>query len=70
MGIEEFVLDRARRMGEKIGIEKGIEKERQSRNFTFVKTLLEETDFDEAKISRLAAVNIEFVKQVRIQLGR
>ncbi len=66
MGIEEFVLDRERRMGEKIGIE----KERQSRNFTFVKTLLEETDFDEAKISRLAAVNIEFVKQVQGQLSK
>ena len=76
MGIEEFVLDRAKRMGEKIGIEigmkkgmkKGIEKGIESRNFSFVKTLLEETDFDDAKISRLAAVNIEFVLQVRNQL--
>ena len=76
MGIEEFVLDRAKRMGEKIGIEKGMKKgiekgiERgiESRNFSFVKTLLEETDFDDAKISRLAAVNIEFVLQVRNQL--
>ena len=68
MGIEEFVLDRAKRMGEKIGIEIGMKKGIESRNFSFVKTLLEETDFDNAKISRLAAVNIEFVLQVRNQL--
>ena len=67
MGIEEFVLDRERRMGEKIGIEKGIEKGIESRNLSFVKTLIAETDFDDAKISRLASVNIEFVMKVRQQ---
>lgn len=67
MGIEEFVIDRAHRMGEKIGIEKGIEKGIESRNLSFVKTLIVETDFDDAKISRLASVNIEFVVKVRQQ---
>ena len=61
MGIEEFVLDRAERIGRKEGMEKGIE----IRNTAFVKTLLAETDFDDAKIARLASVSLAFVQKFR-----
>ena len=67
MGIVEFVLERERRLGEKKGIKKGIEKERYERNFTFVSRLLKETDFDDAKIAELAGVTLEFVQSVRQQ---
>ena len=50
--------------------EKGIEKGIESRNFSFVKTLLEETDFDDAKIARLASVNMEYVQKLCQQLGK
>jgi hypothetical protein len=65
MGIEEFVLARAERIGEKRGEKRGIEKERFEQKLAFVKTLLKETDFDDAKIALLASVTIEFVNQVR-----
>ena len=69
MGIEEFALDRAERIGEKKGIEKGmekgIEKGMEIRNTAFVKTLLAETDFDDAKIARLASVSLAFVQKFR-----
>lgn len=67
MGIVEFVLERERRLGEKKGIEKGIEKERYERNFAFVSRLLKETDFDDGKIVELASVPLEFVQSVRQQ---
>lgn len=75
MGIVEFVLERERRIGEKKGlakgekrgIEKGIEKERYERNYAFVRTLLAETDFDDAKIALLVSVTVEFVQKVREQ---
>lgn len=63
MGIVEFVLERERRIGEK----KGIEKERYERSSAFVKTLLTQTDFDDAKIAELASVTVEFVQSVRQQ---
>ena len=69
MGIEEFALARAERIGEKRGEKKGekkgIEKERYEQKLAFVKTLLQETDFDDSKIARLASVTTDFVAQVR-----
>jgi hypothetical protein len=44
---------------------KGIEKERYEQKLAFVKTLLQETDFDDSKIARLASVTTDFVAQVR-----
>ncbi|MFN8349712.1 MAG: hypothetical protein U0X91_32225 [Spirosomataceae bacterium] len=67
MGIVEFVLERERRIGEKKGIEKGIEKERYARSYAFVSRLLKETDFEDAKIAELASVTVEFVQTVRQQ---
>jgi predicted transposase YdaD len=70
MGIEEFALVRAERIGEKRGEKKGekrgIEKERHEQKLAFVKTLLQETDFDDNKIARLASVTTDFVAKVRL----
>ena len=69
MGIVEFVLERERRVGEKKGleqgIEKGIEKGHYERDYAFVKTLLAQTYFDDAKIAALASVKVDFVQKVR-----
>jgi hypothetical protein len=72
MGLEEFVLDRAKRMGLKEGIEQGIEqglKKVKEKNHLFTKNLLENTDFTEEKIASLADVEIEFVKEVKKSLS-
>ena len=84
MGIVEFVIERERRDAEKKGIEKGMEKgieqgigkgieqgmemERTSRNYTFVKSLLAQTDFDDAKIALLAGVSLPFIEEVKKDL--
>jgi hypothetical protein len=57
MGIEEFLLQRA----EKQGIKKGLEEAKT----IFVKSLLESTDFDDAKIASIADVTVSFVKEIR-----
>lgn len=68
MGIEEFVLARAERVGEKRGEKRGMLLKENEKNVSFVQTLLKETDFDDAKIARLASVTVEFVAQIREQL--
>lgn len=71
MGIVEFVLERERRIGEKKGIEKGIEKGVEKgievQKMLFVKTLLAQTDFDDAKIASLADVSVETVQKLRLK---
>jgi predicted transposase/invertase (TIGR01784 family) len=77
MGLEEFVLDRERRVGRKEGrkegIEEGIEegmsiKEIEEKT-NFTRNLLTQTDFDEDKIALLVGVEIEFVRQVKSSLS-
>jgi predicted transposase YdaD len=68
MGIEEFVLARAERVGEKRGEKRGMLLKENEKNISFVQTLLKETDFEDAKIARLASVTVEFVTQIRQQL--
>ena len=76
MGIVEFVIARERRdaenkgmeKGMEKGIEKGIEKERTNRDYAFVKYLLDQTDFDDAKIALLAGVEFTFIKDIRKEL--
>ena len=80
MGIVEFVIERERRDAKNQGIEEGIEKgigkgieqgmemERASRNYTFVKSLLAQTDFDDAKIALLAGVSLPFIEEVKKDL--
>ena len=61
MGIEEFVLARAERIGEL----KGIKKVSLEKDHTFVKSLLEKTNFDTLQIADIASVTPEFVESVR-----
>ncbi|WP_223833793.1 hypothetical protein [Spirosoma profusum] len=60
MGIEEFLLDRARKEGLKEGLEKAKEKDT-----TFTKTLLRETNFSTAEMARLVGVSVEFVEEIK-----
>jgi hypothetical protein len=69
MGIEEFVLDRAKRMGLKQGLEQGKEVATYEKDFAFTKSLLEQTDFTVEKIASLVGVNIEFVEKVKATLS-
>ena len=73
MGIEEFILERANRVGLKKGMEKGMEKGIKKgrveayaeKDYAFVKSLLTQTDFDNEKIAQIASVNADFVKKIR-----
>ena len=60
MGLEEFVLDRERRVGRKEG--------REEKNSSFTKNLITQTDFSDEKIATLANVDTEYVKKMRASL--
>ncbi|WP_353125309.1 hypothetical protein [Parapedobacter pyrenivorans] len=62
MGTKEYLLDRAERQG----IEKGAEV----KSYEFVKNLIQNTAFDDAKIASLAVVRESFVKKVRADLKK
>lgn len=57
MGIEEFVLERAKRIGKLEGKLEG--------NFNFVTSLLQNSDFNEVKIAFIASVPVDFVKRIK-----
>lgn len=61
MGIEEFLINRATEEGKKIGIEEGIELQK----YSFVKTLIKDTDFSSEKIAQLAGVSLAIVEKVK-----
>ncbi|MFD2523996.1 RpnC/YadD family protein [Emticicia soli] len=61
MGIEEFLINRATEEGKKIGLEEGIELQKES----FVIALLKETEFNSEKIAQLAGVSLAFVEKVK-----
>lgn len=60
MGLEEFLLDRAK----KEGIREGI----SSKSVSFVQSLLTETDFTAAKIASLVGVSEDFVNEIKAKL--
>lgn len=64
MGIEQFLLQQARKEGVEQGVEKGI----SIKEIEFVKSLIENTDFNDEKIALLANTNIELVKKTRESL--
>ncbi len=68
MGIEEFVLDRERRVGRKEGKQEGVEETTYEKDVAFTKILLTQTDFSEEKIAVLVGVDIEFVRKVKATL--
>jgi len=60
MGIEEFLLDRAKN--------EGIEKGMTEKELAFTRNLLSSTDFSIAKIAQLADVSEAFVLRVKAEL--
>ena len=60
MGIVEMLAERAKKEGEKIGLEKG--------KALLVRNLLIDTDFSITKIASLADVSEAFVRRMRIEL--
>ena len=69
MGLEEFVLDRERRVGRKEGREEGMAiKEREAKN-AFTENLLNQTDFSDEKIADLVGVDVAFVQEIRTSLA-
>ena len=46
------------------GIEQGMTQKEFEKNYTFVKSLLQNTNFDKTKIAKLAAVPVAFVENV------
>jgi hypothetical protein len=68
MGLEEFVLDRERRVGKREGVEEGKEIMDYENKLNFAKNLLSQTDFSEEKIAVLVGVDIEFVQKVKASL--
>jgi len=61
MGIEEFLLDRAKKEGKREGV--------NDKEIAFTKNLLTSTDFDMAKIAQLVGVSEDFVLKVKRELG-
>jgi len=61
MGIEQFLLERAK----KEGLEEGFEQGLKEKNHAFVQTLLRETNFTVEEIARLVGVSVSFVKKVK-----
>ncbi len=68
MGLEEFVLDRERRVGREEGREEGMSIKEIEDRTNFTKSLLTQTDFDDNKIALLVGVEVEFVRQIKSSL--
>ncbi len=65
MGIEEFVLDRERRVGRK----EGMEEVKNERNIFYITNLLTQTDCSDEKIASLMDIDIEFVRKIKATLS-
>jgi hypothetical protein len=66
MGIEEFVLDRERRVGRKEGESKAY----QEKDTLFVKNLLKKLTLSDEQIVDIAGVPLEFVQKIRKKLKK
>ncbi|WP_229239279.1 hypothetical protein [Emticicia agri] len=64
MGIEEFLINRATEQGRKIGVEEGIESQKES----FVIALLRDTNHSSEKIAQLTGVSLAFVEKIKKEL--
>ncbi|AXE17746.1 hypothetical protein DR864_08355 [Runella rosea] len=72
MGLEEFVLDRAKRQGlyegRKEGLKEGMEIARLEKERAFVTNLLQKTSLDILQIADIAGVTITFVEEIKATL--
>ena len=69
MGIQEFLLDRAKKEGVEIGVEKGMTEKDLEKNLEFTKSLLASTDFNPLRIANLVGVSEDFVLKIKEELG-
>jgi len=75
MGIEEYLLERAKKQaiekgreeGRIQGRKEGYEEVCEEKNITFVKSMLANTDFDDEKIAVIVGVTLSFVQEVKRQ---
>ncbi|GAB4000714.1 hypothetical protein GCM10028807_54580 [Spirosoma daeguense] len=68
MGIEEFLLDRAKKEGIKEGLEKVLEQGIELEKRILITRLLLKTSFSSEQIADLAGVSVVFVEQIRNEL--
>ena len=64
MGIEEFLLDRATKQGEKKGLEKGLEQ----KSHAVVENLIKELGLSNEQAADIAEVSVEYVAKLRATL--
>ena len=55
--------------GKKIGVEISMTKKEYEKNFSFTKSLIMETLFDDIKIAQLVGVTVDFVSDIRKELA-
>jgi hypothetical protein len=63
--IKKIAREEALEEGLELGMEKGIEKGAEQKSREFVRNLLQNTDFDNAKIASLSGVTTAFVEKVK-----
>lgn len=68
MGIEELVLDRAKKEGIKEGIEKGIEKGREEGKAEIVKNLILKLGLSDEQAADISEMPILFVQNIRLNI--
>ncbi|OIN57020.1 hypothetical protein [Arsenicibacter rosenii] len=66
MGIQEMIIDRARKEGLQKGIEQGLETAKTS----IVKNLILTMTVSDSQIAAIAEVPVAFVKNIRQELGK
>jgi len=66
MGTTEYLLDKAKREGVNLGIEKGAEQ----KSYNVVANLIQQLGFDDEAAAGVAEVSVDFVQKVRADLGK
>ena len=65
MGLEEMLNERAEKRGKEKGLQEGIEQGIEKSQEAFIRSLLQNTDFDTAKIATLVGVSRQYVETVK-----
>jgi predicted XRE-type DNA-binding protein len=65
MGLEEFLLTRARREGVELGEKRGEKRGEEQKIYVVVSNMIRQTAFSDMEIATLADVPVSFVQQVR-----
>ncbi len=64
------IIDALKKIEREEGFVKGIEKGAEQKSYEFVKNLLLNTDFDDAKVASLTNVSEAFIKKVKKDLKK